>query len=262
MEAEEVRKHWNRNAEAWTQLSRAGYDTYRNYLNTPAFFELLPEVDGLKGLDLGCGEGYNTRLLAEHGANVIGLDISSVFVRHAKTFQAQSCHIPEYLIGNAQELPFADACFDFITGFMSFMDIPDTAALLGEVWRALKTGGFLQFSISHPCFDLPLRKNLRDAEGRTYAFEIGGYFQHAEGNVAEWLFSAAPPEAVESMRKFQTPNFNHSLSYWLNTLIQTGFVLEAFAEPRPDDQTVLEQPNIQDAQVIAYFLIIRARKPA
>ena len=202
MEAEEVRKHWNRNAEAWTQLSRAGYDTYRNYLNTPAFFELLPEVDGLKGLDLGCGEGYNTRLLAEHGANVIGLDISSVFVRHAKTFQAQSCHIPEYLIGNAQELPFADACFDFVTGFMSFMDIPDTAALLEEVWRALKPGGFLQFSISHPCFDLPLRKNLRDAEGRTYAFEIGGYFQHAEGNVAEWLFSAAPPEAVESMRKF------------------------------------------------------------
>ncbi|HOV31598.1 MAG TPA: methyltransferase domain-containing protein, partial [Anaerolineaceae bacterium] len=150
MEAEEVRKHWNRNAEAWTQLSRAGYDTYRNYLNTPAFFELLPEVDGLKGLDLGCGEGYNTRLLAEQGAKVIGLDISSVFVRHAKTFQSLSCHIPEYLIGNAQELPFADACFDFITGFMSFMDIPDTAALLGEVWRALKPGGFLQFSISHP----------------------------------------------------------------------------------------------------------------
>lgn len=86
MESEEVRKHWNRNAEAWTHLSRAGYDTYRNYLNTPAFFELLPEVDGLKGLDLGCGEGYNTRLLAEHGANVIGLDISSVFIRHAKTF--------------------------------------------------------------------------------------------------------------------------------------------------------------------------------
>jgi hypothetical protein len=52
------------------------------------------------------------------------------------------------------------------------------------------------------------------------------------------------------------------LSYWLNTLIQTGFVLEALSEPRPNDQTVLEQPSIQDAQVIAYFLIIRARKPA
>ena len=262
MESEEVRKYWDRNAKAWTQLSRAGYDTYRNYLNTPAFFALLPEVAGKKGLDIGCGEGYNTRLLAEHGAKVIGLDISTVFVQQAKGFQSEGSLIPEYLIGNAQELPFVDVSFDFVTGFMSFMDIPDTETLLREVWRALKPGGFLQFSISHPCFDLPRRKNLRDAEGRTYAFELGGYFQHGDGKVAEWLFSAAPQKAVENLSKFQTPNFNHPLSYWLNTLIQTGFVLEAFAEPMPDDQTVLEQPNIQDAQVIAYFLIIRARKPA
>ena len=262
MESDEVRKYWERNAKAWTQLSRAGYDTYRNYLNTPAFFALLPEVAGKRGLDIGCGEGYNTRLLAEHGAKVIGLDMSSVFVQQAKSFQSRSSLNPEYLIGNAQELPFADACFDFVTGFMSFMDIPDTETLLSEVWRTLKPGGFLQFSISHPCFDLPRRKNLRDAEGRTYAFELGGYFERDRGKVAEWLFSAAPPEVVEGLSKFQTPNFNHPLSYWLNTLIQTGFVLEAFSEPMPDDQTVLEQPNIQDAQVIAYFLIIRARKPA
>ena len=262
MESEEVRKYWDRNAKAWTQLSRAGYDTYRNYLNTPAFFALLPEIAGKKGLDIGCGEGYNTRLMAERDAKVIGLDISTVFVQQAKSFQSEGSLIPEYLIGNAQELPFADVSFDFVTGFMSFMDIPDTETLLSEVWRALKPGGFLQFSISHPCFDLPLRKNLRDTEGRTYAFEMGGYFERDRGKVAEWLFSAAPPEAVEGLSKFQTPNFNHPLSYWLNTLIQTGFVLEAFAEPMPDDQTVLEQPNIQDAQVIAYFLIIGARKPA
>jgi len=223
---------------------------------------LLPEVAGKKGLDIGCGEGYNTRLLAERDAKVIGLDISTVFVQQAKGFQSEGSLIPEYLIGNAQELPFADVSFDFVTGFMSFMDIPDTETMLSEVWRALKPGGFLQFSISHPCFDLPRRKNLRDAEGRTYAFELGGYFQHGDGKVAEWLFSAAPQEAVKGCSKFQTPNFNHPLSYWLNTLIQTGFMLEAFAEPMPDDQTVHAQPNIQDAQVIAYFLIIRARKPA
>jgi len=262
MESEEVRKYWDRNAKAWTQLSRAGYDTYRNYLNTPAFFALLPEIAGKKGLDIGCGEGYNTRLMAERDAKVIGLDISTVFVQQAKSFQSGGSLNPEYLIGNAQELPFADVSFDFVTGFMSFMDIPDTETLLREVWRALKPGGFLQFSISHPCFDLPRRKNLRDAEGRTYAFELGGYFQHGDGKVAEWLFSAAPQEAVKGLSKFQTPNFNHPLSYWLNTLIQTGFVLEALSEPRPNDQTVLEQPSIQDAQVIAYFLIIRARKPA
>ena len=75
---------------------------------------MLPEVAGKKGLDVGCGEGYNTRLLAEHGAKVIGLDISTVFVQQAKSFQSEGSLIPEYLIGNAQELPFADVSFDFV----------------------------------------------------------------------------------------------------------------------------------------------------
>jgi hypothetical protein len=59
----DTRALWNANAAAWTELSRAGFDRYRDLVNTPAFFGLLPQVDGLTCLDLGCGEGYNTRLL-------------------------------------------------------------------------------------------------------------------------------------------------------------------------------------------------------
>jgi hypothetical protein len=46
MAHEEVGRFWNGNAEAWTKLARAGFDVYRDYLNTPAFFELLPDVAG------------------------------------------------------------------------------------------------------------------------------------------------------------------------------------------------------------------------
>ena len=68
----EAGKYWNDNAHAWTQLARAGYDVYRDHLNTPAFFAMLPEVRGLAGLDIGCGGGHNTRLLARRGARVTG----------------------------------------------------------------------------------------------------------------------------------------------------------------------------------------------
>ena len=44
---------------------RAGYDHYRDGLNTPAFLAMLPETRGLSGLDIGCGEGHNTRLLVK-----------------------------------------------------------------------------------------------------------------------------------------------------------------------------------------------------
>ncbi len=65
MDHKEVGKYWNENAQGWTKLSRLGYDKYRNLLNTPIFFKILPNVDGLKGLDIGCGEGYNTRITAK-----------------------------------------------------------------------------------------------------------------------------------------------------------------------------------------------------
>ena len=54
MDHQEAGDFWNNNAEAWTALARAGYDLYRDYLNTPAFFANLPVIDGLNGLDVGC----------------------------------------------------------------------------------------------------------------------------------------------------------------------------------------------------------------
>jgi SAM-dependent methyltransferase len=258
----EVRRYWNANADTWTRLSRAGYDVYRDYLNTPAFFTMLPDVVGLSGLDIGCGEGHNTRLLAQRGAQVAAVDISEVFVGNAKRLEDQEPSGIRYLAASAVELPFADAAFDFATAFMSLMDLPETDCALAEAYRVLKPGGFLQFSITHPCFDTPHRRNLRDAEGLTYAIEVGDYFLNLQGAVTEWHFSAAPSELRESVPRFKVPMFTRTLSQWLNLIMETGFVLERLEEPRPSDETVRQCPYVQDAQVVAYFLHIRARKPA
>jgi SAM-dependent methyltransferase len=256
----EVGRYWDENAAAWTRLARAGYDVYRDYLNTPTFFGMLPDVQGLLGLDIGCGEGHNTRLLAERGARMTALDISQVFVQQAKEM-AQSPPDISYQVASAVDLPYAGAAFDFATGFMSLMDIAETDRVITEAYRVLKPGGFLQFSITHPCYDTPHRRNLRDDQGLTYAIEVGGYFENLDGEVEEWLFSAAPPHETEGLPKFKTPRFTRTLSQWLNSLIETGFALERVEEPRPSDQVVRECPRIQDTQVVAYFLHIRARKP-
>jgi ubiquinone/menaquinone biosynthesis C-methylase UbiE len=44
---------------------------------------------------------------------------------------------------------------------MSLMDIPETERVLAEIFRVLRPGGFLQFSISHPCFETPHRKSAQ-----------------------------------------------------------------------------------------------------
>jgi len=136
MDHEEVGRLWNDNAEAWTALSRAGHDVYRDSFNTPAFLEMeiLPDVTGLSGLDIGCGEGHNTRMLARRGARMTALDISEVFITHASQTEAEQPLGITYHVASAVELPFPDATFDFATGFMSFMDIPETDRVLSEAY--------------------------------------------------------------------------------------------------------------------------------
>ncbi len=73
-----VGQMWDANAPEWIEFSRAGYDVYRDLVNTPAFLAMLPDVGGMVGLDVGCGEGHNTRLLADRGARLVGVDIAPV----------------------------------------------------------------------------------------------------------------------------------------------------------------------------------------
>lgn len=260
MDHVEVGKYWDQNADVWTQLARAGYDVYRDYLNTPAFLRMLPDVDGLRGLDVGCGEGHNTRLLARRGARVAAIDVSRRFVAHADAAERREPRRIDYQIASGAQLPFAEATFDFAVAFMSMMDIPETDLILAEVCRVLKPDGFFQFSITHPCSDTPHRRNLRDGNGRTYALEVGGYYEQTDGRVDEWLFGAAPPEVKQGLRRFRVPRFHRTLSGWLNAILDAGLGIERVGEPRADDEVVHACPDLQDTQVMAYFLHIRCRK--
>jgi len=258
----EAGQMWNDNADVWTELSRAGYDTCRDMFNTPTFLDILPDINGLEGLDIGCGEGHNTRLLARREARMTGIDVSERFIEHARAEEERETMWISYRVADAVDLPYPAKTFDFATAFMSMMDIPEVERAISEAYRVLKPGGFFQLSISHPCFDTPHRKKLRDEQGKAYAFEIGGYFHGLDGEVEEWTYGALPLEQQEQVRKFKVPRFTRTISAWLNLLIDAGFTLERFAEPRPSDDVVSEHPNLQAAQVFPYFLIVRARKPS
>ena len=257
-----VGRMWDENADTWTELARAGYDLYRDKLNTPAFLKMLPDVSGLLGLDIGCGEGYNTRLVAGRGARMAAFDISRKFARHAHEAEKDEPLGIQYQCASAVQLPFADATFDFAMATMSFMDMPEHGKVFEEAYRVLSPGGFLQFSITHPCFMTPKWKWVRDDGGDRIGVICGDYFRRTEGQVDEWIFAAAPPEIKAKFRKFRTPRFQRTLSDWMNVLLDTGFALERFDEPYADEQTARECPYVADTRIVPLFLIARCRKPA
>lgn len=253
-------RYWEGNAHAWTVLARQGWDVYRNSVNTPALLDLLPNIAGKQGLDVGCGEGYNTRLLAGRGAHMFGVDIAPTFIGYAEETERGDPLGIQYAVGSALELPFAAARFDFVVAAMSLMDVPDHELALREAHRVLRCGGFLQFSILHPCFSPPHRRLLRDPHGEAYAVEVGRYFDRIDGEIDRWLFSAAPAGAKLALRPFEVPRFHRTLAEWLNALIAAGFSLEEVAEPRADVATAQRVPAVADTRVVAYFLHVRGRK--
>jgi hypothetical protein len=144
---------------------------------------------------------------------------------------------------------------------MSLMDIGRPEQGLREACRVVHPGGFLQFSILHPCFSTPHRRLIRDAEGVVQAIELARYFDCIDGEVETWIFGAVPKEVSAQFPKFQVPRFHRTVSQWLNAIVDAGFVLERVFEPFADEETARRVPDVADTRVCAYFLHVRCRKP-
>ncbi len=97
---------------------------------------------GLSGtiLELGVGTGRNLPYYPQD-ARMIALDLSRGMIGHAvhKAHALSSSVV--FLVGDAEELPFADASLDAVVGSGVFCCVPDAVRGFREVKRILKPGG-------------------------------------------------------------------------------------------------------------------------
>ncbi len=97
---------------------------------------LIGNVKGLEVLDVGCGEGDNTRILARKGAKATGIDVSRVMVEHAKSQEKKDrLGIRYYVLDSADLSVFPAKYFDLVTGFMALMDIKNHQGTISEIAR-------------------------------------------------------------------------------------------------------------------------------
>lgn len=95
---------------------------------------------GERVLDLGCGEGAFSAILAQAGADVVGVDVAEAALARARARHPG----PEYLLAPPEgPLPFADASVDAVWASEVIEHVADTARWLSEVRRVLRSGGVL-----------------------------------------------------------------------------------------------------------------------
>jgi SAM-dependent methyltransferase len=229
---------WDRNAEFWTQDVRSGFDLYRELYTLPAFLSFMPPIAGKRVIDLGCGEGSNTRRFARLGGSMTGLDLSPEMIRRARQEENKEPLGIAYEIGSFAELsPFAEEEFDCALSTMALMDGPDLPAALRATSRVLKPGGTLCFSILHPCFITPAVQWLTDEAGAHLGLRVGRYFERAPF-VEYWRFRRRLErgESQACGEPFEVPRFPRTLSDYINAVVDAGFRIMRVEEPRPSDE--------------------------
>jgi len=123
----------------WGEATRAGQIRVdRRSQMIASLAELAAEK---KILELGCGTGEYTLRLAHTKSKIIALDISQLLIQQAK----QKAKSINFIIANAETLPFKDNTFDAVVGnaVLHHLDLDKT---LPEIKRVLKLGGRIAFT--------------------------------------------------------------------------------------------------------------------
>jgi 2-polyprenyl-3-methyl-5-hydroxy-6-metoxy-1,4-benzoquinol methylase len=94
---------------------------------------------GTRLLDVGCGTGMATQLAAKLGALITGLDASEAELAIA----CERVSNGEFHCGEMEELPYADASFDVVTGFNSLQFADDPLNALREAKRVARPGAYI-----------------------------------------------------------------------------------------------------------------------
>jgi 2-polyprenyl-3-methyl-5-hydroxy-6-metoxy-1,4-benzoquinol methylase/GT2 family glycosyltransferase len=125
----------------WLEEAAIGYEHLHRYAYTTQF------VRNKRVLDLACGEGYGSYLLAKTAESVVGIDIDEHAIKHARNkYIKQSL---EFKVGSVTEVPIAgEHLFEVVVCFEALEHIEDHQKLLSEVKRLLTPDGI--FIVSTP----------------------------------------------------------------------------------------------------------------
>ena len=176
---------------------------------------LLGDVAGRRVLEVGCGSAPCARWLADHGAQVIGLDLSVGMLRQAVDAARETGICVPLVQADATRLPFADRSFDLAcSAFGAVPFVADSAAVMREVVRVLRPGGRWVFAVTHP-----MRWIFPDDPGE------------AGLTVAQSYFDRTPYVEVDGFGQPTYVEHHRTLGDRVREIVAAGLTLEDLIEP-------------------------------
>ncbi|RME52796.1 MAG: class I SAM-dependent methyltransferase [Caldilineae bacterium] len=227
------RDRWNRLVEAGVLYSRPKLDLdeagAREMVDEAG---LLGDVTGQRVLLLGGGGGQQSAAFGILGAQVTVLDLSDRQLEQDRLAADHYGYPITLHQGDMRDLSrFADDSFDLVWQPYSINFVPEVRPVFAEVARVLVRGGLYRVQWANP-FTQTLNDGHYDPE-RGYSMNTP-YEDGELDPMAIWGTDAWDVEQPDgSVRKVSGPReFRHTMSTFINTLIDCGFILRRILEHR------------------------------
>ena len=138
-----IKYYWEQRSSDFARQSFAEMQNEKFSLWTNELKQVMGERTGLQILDVGTGSGYMALLLASAGNKVTGIDLCDNMINSAKALRDVLKLEADFLVNDAQQLPFADNSFDLLITRNLTWTLPNLEKAYNEWYRVLRPEGIL-----------------------------------------------------------------------------------------------------------------------
>ena len=218
---------------------------YNAHLERPTLQAMLPALNDIDVLDLGCGSGVYAQYLLEQGAkHVTCIDYSEEMVQLVAS-KAEKAALTDKVVAYAQDLSKGlpkekDASVDLVISPLMVHYLEDLNPLFRDVHRVLRVGGSFVFSTHHPFADFECTQS-------------GNYFER-ELVQEEWNTVGKP---------VQVSFYRRSLTEIMNALTQNGLVITQLSEGEVSEKVKeMDEGRYEYLSKNPNFIFIKCQKQA
>lgn len=221
----------------------------------PGALKLLVPPENGRYLDIACGEGAFTRLMAKtRHLHVVGLDASDSLIQQAKRLAPKRV---DYHVADATDFAgrFSPASFDGASCLLAIQNIEPFEPVFRETAAVLKQGSPFVIVMNHPCFRQPRQSGWGWDEQRKLQYRrIDKYLSSYEVPIQ------AHPGSAPGVKTF---SYHRPLQAYVATLEKNGFVIDALEEwisPKTSDSGPRARAENVARIEIPLFLALRTVK--
>lgn len=218
---------WGKEAKWYDKLLEESAETYQSKVILPNIVRIIDPKPGEVVVELGCGQGFFSRVIAKSGAKVIGIDIGKELVQIAEERATKdgipSKNISFYTASADNAKMVASRSADVILVILALQNMKNLAGVVGEIKRIMKKDGRVIIVLNHPAFRVIKNSDWGyDDATKTQYRKVSKYLSQFEATV--------DMHPGDKKINTTTKSFHRSLQDYMKAFAKEGFAITRIEE--------------------------------